>query len=134
MQAKYWNFVFCRVLFSLKFVGIDLVSPSYDLTFLYDLASRVYHWIIHNICTIFTIFATSCRRTPNIIFFTYIMFFTLTSTFIIILLLIWITFSSINSIFAFACMTYALLIFLIHLSCSTRLYLNLLFYLKHMLY
>ena len=35
----------------------------------------VNHWIINNTCWIFTFFATTCRRIPNIIFFTYMMFF-----------------------------------------------------------
>ena len=59
-------------------------------------------WIIRNICSISTSFTTTCRRIPNIIFFTYIMFFTLTSIFIIFPLLFWVTFSIKKFTFTFA--------------------------------
>ena len=102
-----------------------------------------------------------CSRIPNIIFFIYMNFFTLILTFIVIPTLIWITFFPTNlhlhshdiffvnvfnsfipvhffhQIHIYICMIYALLMFSIHLfllSCWTGLDLNLLFYLKHILF
>ena len=53
-------------------------------------------WIIHYTCWIFYIFGITCRRIPNIIFFTHMTFFTPTLTLIHIPRLIWITFFSSN--------------------------------------
>ena len=81
-----YNF-FCLtgyIFFLLKFVVTVFVSLSYDLASVSVVPS-------HIITEIFTIFATTCSCIPNIIFFTYMMFFTLAETFIIIPLLIWIT-------------------------------------------
>ena len=60
------------------------------------------HSIVNNTCYIFPIFTTSWSRIPNIIFFTDVMFFALTSTFIVIPNLIWITLSTIKFTFTFA--------------------------------
>ena len=62
------------------------------------------HWFINNNWKIFTIFATTYSRIPNIIFFAQILFFpifTLTSTYIAIPLLLWITFLTIIPLFSF---------------------------------
>ena len=79
MQVKYRNFAFYRWgFFSLKFVWIVFVSLSDDFI-------TQNRWITHNTCKIFFIFTTVCTKIPNIIFFVYV-------TFIVTLLLIWVTF------------------------------------------
>ena len=91
---------------SLKCFGIVFVS-LYDLASFSSFYDSLYKlianncWIIHNTCSIFSIFTTSCSEILNIIFFTYLTFFTFTSTFIIVPPLICITFSSIKFTFTF---------------------------------
>ena len=60
------------------------------------------HWIVNNTFKIFAILVTTCSRIPNVIFFHTFDVFTLASTFIVILLLIQIAFSSIKFEFIFA--------------------------------
>ena len=79
MQIKHAKLVFYKFYFFIK------------VNFFY-----VYNFIInnfiHSTCKMFSIFTITCSRIPNIIFFTYMMLFTLTSTFIVIPPFIWLSF------------------------------------------
>ena len=107
MQVKHKHFVFYRLLFFIKdwcqiwykiFFGFFVVRLSFCVS---NFIPRN-HWIINNTCKIFTIFATTYSRIPNVIFFIYMMFFAHSPIFIVILHLIWITFSTIKFTFIFA--------------------------------
>ena len=84
------------------------------------------------------IFTSACSKIPNVIFFAHMLFFHIFApppTFIVISLLIWITFSTIKFTSTFA--WYVLLMFLVQLFLLSRkkhLNLNLLFYFEHILY
>ena len=83
MASKIKQFWFLQVtFFSLKFLAIVFISSSW----LYNFITRN-DWIILNTCWIFFIFTNACSRIPNIMNLV-----TLTSTFIVIPPLIWMTF------------------------------------------
>ena len=97
MQVKYRNFMF----YKLYLLGLFVFSSS-DLAFTSITSSQIIteSSIIPTKYFPFSQLVT-CSRIPNILFFTYMTFFTLTLTFVVIPPVIWITFSSIKFTFTF---------------------------------
>ena len=80
MQVKYISFAFYSCFLFIKNCW------NYFCFFIVWFYNFVAHncWTIHNTCYIFSIFKITCSRIPNIIFFTFMTFFTYTSTFTVI--------------------------------------------------
>ena len=110
---RWWKY---DIYWSLKSSCFELFRDGkYGLFWAKKLMERWYFtrsfWAFHDIPSLgkydfsrslFNIFTTTCSRNPNIIFVTYLIFFTFTSTFIVILTLIWISNSFVKLTFTFA--------------------------------
>ena len=74
------------------FIKICWNSFCFFIELFYNFITNYNRWIINNTCQIIVISTITCSRIPNIIFFTYMMLFTITLTFMVSLPLTWITF------------------------------------------